>query len=104
MQHVQSAAHFAKCARKLRDTVPDKLDTPIPAIGELIQNIGIKNEHAVHLARLLERETERSVIGVAQIAPEPYQRSVIPPRHHVTPQASARRSRRTTTPISGNFA
>jgi hypothetical protein len=65
---------------KLHQGFPDELHPPVPAQAALQQgfeNVGVKDEHAPHLAADLERVVERGIVFGAQIAAKPHQALVV---------------------------
>ena len=54
VQNVQRAAMRLQFRLECDDAVPDEFDSPIGAIQQAIQNVGIEYKHGVNAARRFE--------------------------------------------------
>ena len=79
----QPAAARAQRGVELAHAVPDEFDAAVVRRGQRIEDLAIEDERAVDRARVPERVAEGRMVEVAQVAPEPDERTVVHALGHV---------------------
>ena len=64
-QHLQATTQSLQGPGQFFHTVPDEFDAPVSAVGQMVQNLRVEDENAMHLPRVLERVVERGMVMAA---------------------------------------
>ena len=73
VQHVQSSATGLERRLELVNAFPDESHAPVSIRAERVEDLGIEHEGAMHRLVHRQRRMQRSVVEIAQVAPEPDQ-------------------------------
>jgi hypothetical protein len=87
VHHVQAAAALAQALAQRDDGPVDELDAPV-APGEAIEDRAIEHENAMQLPACARRLVQAGIVLVAQVAPEPEERRVVPVHAGTSPRQS----------------
>ena len=91
MQYPQTATLLAERLVQFRDRAVDKGHPPVSAIFQGVKDLGVEDEHAMHLGGIGQRVVQRGVVVVAQVAAEPDQGGVSDGHGQRTPGCRPRR-------------